>query len=147
MQLLDNKYRYIPKVDVTEVTFQHFRHEPPKLGSLFRYVDNRYAASLDEWDEPVGKGSCGLTCWEYEIVKRTPKGVWIECHGEHKFVLQTARKQFALPTKELALDSFLARKRSQYDIHMARADNAAEAYAMAQQVKQRLTNETSNDLY
>ena len=53
----------------------------------------------------------------YLVLKRTPKGAWIKVGGwpfedEKRFVLLTARKRFACPTKAEALESLVARKQA-----------------------------------
>lgn len=74
---------------------------------------------------------------EYEILRTTPKGVWIRrgssygLHGDERFVLLGARKRFACPTKEEALESFIARKKAQKRIYEARARHAERALKIA----------------
>ena len=49
----------------------------------------------------------------YSVVSRTPKGGWIRddrVRTKKRFVLDSARRKFAYPTKELALASFVKRK-------------------------------------
>jgi hypothetical protein len=53
------------------------------------------------------------TIQELPVVKHTPQGVILNFYGEHKFVLNSARRRWAYPTKELALDSYIQRKRKQ----------------------------------
>lgn len=59
---------------------------------------------------------------EFEILRFTYSGVWIQRWrgGEgkeyEKFVLLRARKRFAYETKELALESFIAKKKKQRKI-------------------------------
>jgi hypothetical protein len=51
----------------------------------------------------------------YQVIKRTPCGVWIE-HPDKpqgKFILLNTRKAFAYPTKEEAWNSFSIRKARQ----------------------------------
>lgn len=72
---------------------------------LYRYVD--------EYDVVLLK--------EYRIVRRTPKGVWIQVAPGYpkpklKFVLNDATKRFAHETRNGAKTSFLARKRRQLSI-------------------------------
>jgi hypothetical protein len=56
---------------------------------------------------------------KYVVVRETLKGVWIDkpFFGE-KFILNSARKRFAYPTKEEAWESFKRRKRRQMAIVM-----------------------------
>lgn len=54
---------------------------------------------------------------KFNVIKHTPKGVWIEEHFEKKrFVLKDAKKKFACETEEEALKSFRARKQRQIKI-------------------------------
>lgn len=53
---------------------------------------------------------------KYPVVKTTAKGVWIDVWGKHRFVLLDARKRWAYPTKELALNSFLIRRTKQVQL-------------------------------
>jgi len=55
----------------------------------------------------------------FNVIKHTPCGVWLDRpYGLGKrFVLKTATKQFACPTKKLALISFRARKMRQIKIY------------------------------
>ena len=53
----------------------------------------------------------------YEVLKHTPKGVWIKMPSgsfqDKKFVLLSGRKRFAYPTKKEALTALLYRKKRQ----------------------------------
>lgn len=56
-----------------------------------------------------------VVCRELRVVKRTPKGAWLaedwDQKGLHlKFILNSARRKFAYPTKEEALNSFRIRQ-------------------------------------
>jgi hypothetical protein len=61
----------------------------------------------------------------FEVVKHTPKGVWLKMGFEwgdiqnRKFVLKDARKRFAYPTQKKAWNSFCIRKRRQQE-HLER---------------------------
>jgi hypothetical protein len=103
----------------------------------YRYEDVAYAASADEFGESRGHGTIEIHLNEYRVNRRTPKGVfldtgpldggWHSANAKQKFVLLTARKRFACPTKEEAQASFIARKRRQIKIYEARADRARQA--------------------
>ena len=102
----------------------------------YRFEDQRYAPSLNEFDEAVGRGSLKIHLYTYLVLKHTPKGVWINASprfsfGHKKFVLKDARRRFACPTKEEALESFFARKKRQIGILRTRADDAEEALLKA----------------
>jgi len=50
----------------------------------------------------------------YKILRRTPKGCWIEVgYKQEKFILDDARRRWAYPTKELAKNSYRIRKQRQ----------------------------------
>jgi len=51
---------------------------------------------------------------EYKIISKTDCGWWIHKHGSYgpkKFVLEGQGKRFAYPTKEMALEGFIYRRR------------------------------------
>lgn len=50
---------------------------------------------------------------EHRVIRHTDKGVWIEHWSGEKFIRKDARRRFAYPTKELALDSYIQRKKKQ----------------------------------
>ena len=56
-------------------------------------------------------------CSSYRVIKTTDKGVWISLGYmiKDKFILNGARKRWAYPTKELALNSFRMRKLRQIE--------------------------------
>jgi hypothetical protein len=79
----------------------------------YRYRSFRESTGLDEWSEKSSGYCIRLGCFEYRVIKHTPKGVWLQepyCSGR-KFVLKDARKRFACPTKREALLSYIARQK------------------------------------
>ena len=62
----------------------------------------------------------GITLWAhtYNVVKQTPKGVWIydQYCLRRRFVLNSARKRYALPTIKEAKESYRERKLCQIAI-------------------------------
>lgn len=71
---------------------------PPDYPALMRYEGSRTDVHL----------------FYFKILKRTPKGVWIEEFApKPRFVNQTKKKQWAWSSKEDARASFLFRKRRQ----------------------------------
>lgn len=76
----------------------------------------RYAPPLDEFDHPVGKGTCDVYIYEFRLIKTTEKGVWLDVFDRPRFVRTDARKKFACPSKVEALESFIARKHRQKTI-------------------------------
>ena len=100
----------------------------PDLKVLYRYEDVQYAAPLDEFDQPVGRGRVSVSLYAFPIMKRTPKGVWISIYvGKERFVRLNATKHFACPTLEEAKQSFIARKKAQIRIYEARIYAAERA--------------------
>lgn len=102
--------------------------------SWYRYEDIQYAAPVDEFDRPCGKGELLVLLREYPVLRHTPKGVWLAGTGDlryshhiDRFVRNDAKKRFACPTIEEAKESFIARKRRQASINHARAERAEEA--------------------
>jgi len=84
----------------------------------YRYDNFSYAAPVNEFEISMGKSIPSIHISTFEVVKHTPKGVWIEIPWakKRKFILNRSRKKYASPTKELAWESFLARKKKQLSI-------------------------------
>lgn len=79
---------------------------------LYRYVDACDVVLLEE----------------YRVVRRTPKGCWIQIAPGYpkpklKFVLNDATKRYAYETTDAAKVSFLARKRVQLNILRNRVED------------------------
>lgn len=76
----------------------------------------------------------GVRVWEQklEVLKETPKGVWLDDWGNRRFVLRDARKRYACPTRQEALESFIARKRRQRELALGTAERAKGAMEEAQ---------------
>jgi hypothetical protein len=86
---------------------------------LYRYDAVATAPLLDEFENQMGSSGIALYLHRYQILKRTPKGVWIKTgwtDKDRKYVRLTARKRYASPTKEEAWESFIARKTRQASI-------------------------------
>ena len=79
----------------------------------YRYDGHRYAASLDEFDRPMGNGGCAITLREVSVLRHTAKGVWLQDYSRERFVLTQARKRWACPTKAEAAESYRQRKMRQ----------------------------------
>lgn len=97
---------------------------------------------VDEWGDwhRTGDSSVTILIEELEVLKVTPKGVWLkvdsyDIHGmvyrDRRFVLKECRKRYACPTIKEALDSFVARKERQAGIYEARARTARRAIKLA----------------
>ena len=94
---------------------------------LFRYVDNLCYELFVSGTE--------LELKEFLIIKETPKGNWIREHGMYgkpKFVLKGEGKRFAHETKELALKSFIFRKKSQIRINKEMMKRAKHSLSIAE---------------
>lgn len=105
----------------------------------YRYVDIQYAG-YDPWAEfeqpPSTLNDLKVELREYEVLKETPKGVWLYASRGYgfrstTFVRQEARKRFAAPTKDEALRDFIARKQAQVRIYSARLARAERAIELA----------------
>lgn len=101
------------------------------LGVVYRYKQQRYAPSTDEWDRLCGEGRLVLLCTEFRIIKRTPKGVWIDDYVRKRFINLEARRKFACANKADALASFIARKNRHIAILNAQLNDATLARGLA----------------
>lgn len=100
---------------------------------LYRYEDVQYSAGVDEYGNTINTdGPIRIQLYKFNIIKRTPKGVWISLNHNKRFVLNNSRKHFACATIEEAKKSFLARKKAQLRIYRARIRRAEKAIALAQ---------------
>ena len=94
---------------------------------FYRYEDYKYAAPLNEYDEPKSSSYVSIECMEFEVIKETKCGVWIYAYGNKKFVNTNARKQYASKTKEKAKECFIARKKRYISILSAKISSAEQA--------------------
>lgn len=76
-----------------------------------------------------------LSLREFNVVKETPKGVWIEGPFglTKRFVRLDAHKRYACPTIESARESFMARKKRQIKILKTQLANAEESLRLAEE--------------
>lgn len=95
----------------------------------YRYDDVQYAASVNEFDEPVGEGRLMISLRELRVSKVTKKGVWLD---GVRFVLASATKRYACPDKTAAWESFRRRKLKESSIYRARLNRAERALSMVQ---------------
>lgn len=104
-----------------------------KVGDLFYRIDDRtYSVVIDAEREEYGS-QLALVGSTYRVTKVTPKGVWLNVWvNKDRFVCLSHTKQFASPTKELAIQGFQARKKRQRAIYAARVNRADRAHDMAQ---------------
>lgn len=65
----------------------------------------------------------------------------ISIHSPTRFVLLESRKRFACPTKEEALESFIARKEKQISIYNSKLKRAKESLEIGKYKLEKLRNE------
>ena len=97
---------------------------------LYRYDSCAVSIGLDEYDDPYPEHRIRIILNKYPIIKRTDKGAWIQYHSydrNKKFVLLTAKKQFASETEEKAKECFIARKKRYIRILRSRLEDAEDA--------------------
>lgn len=78
------------------------------MKTLYKYIEDK---SYEEFDQAKK-----LVLKTFLVTKETPCGYWVREHGSYgknKFVLKGDGKRFAHETIELALKSFIARKKRQ----------------------------------
>ncbi len=103
----------------------------------YRVYETRYAPSLDEFENPIGEGEVKVTIEPFQVIRKTPCGVWIappwafaDENGHYKcqrWVKRDANKRFACPTIVEAVESFKARKVRQIKILNAQIRSAERA--------------------
>lgn len=99
----------------------------------YRLEDGRYAPPVDEWDNPMGPSTPFVRVHEYRVLSETPKGVWLETWTRadgKRFVLRSARKRWACPTLEEAIDSWRARKQRQLRLLERQASHVRQCLAL-----------------
>lgn len=94
--------------------------------SAYRYEDIRYAGT-DEGD----RGYMRIELSEFDVLKTTPKGFWINAWTGKRFVRNEGKKRFACLSKSDAMTSFNARKQRQKSIYEARLADCVEAIELA----------------
>lgn len=96
----------------------------------WRAEDKRYA-NYDPWaefEQPDGS-HLKIELRSYEVLRHTPKGVFLSVglfDRQEEFVRGKAHKQFAVPTKELALRDLIIRKQHHVRGCKARLNQAVE---------------------
>lgn len=78
-----------------------------------------------------GMRTVGIRVEAFDVIKHTPKGAWLDVHGEKRFVKTDARKRFACPTIDEAKQSFIARKKRQISILSSQLTTAKRALELA----------------
>lgn len=83
---------------------------------MYRYKEVRYSNYI-----------LMLVKMEFEVIKETPKGYWIDNYGKKRFVLKDSTKRYACLTPEDAFISYQARKKRQIKILEAKLAEAKAA--------------------
>jgi hypothetical protein len=109
----------------------------------YRYEIVRYSNGVDEFDDPLPGHSIAVQVRDFMVLRHTTKGVWIKTWaGDERFVLKNARKRYACPTKQEALDSFIARQRRRISILEAQAKDSRIGIRIAEGLAARLSEQT-----
>lgn len=103
----------------------------------YRIENYQTASSVDEFDRPLGASTTHIRVCKFEVLKTTPKGVWLNAYHGKRFVLFEAQKKFACPTLEEAEVSFLARKLRQTKILTAQLATVSKAINLLKEGKHR----------
>ena len=101
-------------------------------------AEDKRCAIFDEWDEGLTGSTLHIQLRPHNVTRHTPKGVFLDT-GD--FVRGKANKQFAVPTRELALLDLMARKRVQISFCQHRLNRAKEHLEGAERA---LKNERRN---
>jgi hypothetical protein len=109
---------------------------------VYRYEDCLYSTGSEEYGYHA---EVQLELVEFNIVKETPKGIWIQFgtfveprKEGRKFINLHSRKKFATFTKKEAIESYIKRKQRQIIILNARLATAQQALIMGNQTKHEL---------
>lgn len=121
----------------------------------YRYEDRRRSySSFDHNGEYVGSHAhyVEIVLCTFEVLKYTPKGIWLDNWGQRKFVLKEATKRWACATEAEARVSFLARKRKQLRIYQSRAQDVKDAIIafnrrFEHEVKSESENSVTNQIH
>lgn len=100
-------------------------------GDVWYRADVRWYSVADEWGDH-SYSTCHVYITEFDVVRTTPKGVWLRgfMTGEF-FVLGTAIRQRAVPTKTLALQDLVAREERHVYGCKARLHRAEQGLSLA----------------
>lgn len=85
----------------------------------YRFVDSDQEWSRDPYE------------MKFPVVRYTRKCVVLNWYDKDKFVLLDARKRFAYPTRELAMESYIRRKEVEVSMMSFRHDRARDNLAAA----------------
>jgi hypothetical protein len=108
-------------------TVYPFGRPPDGLAVLWRCEAQSYSVCIDPDADRYGSTPPRLEMRWYQVDRGTPKGAWI---GD-KLVRLYARKRWACPTEEEALESFIARRQRQIKIVSKQLRRAEAELALA----------------
>lgn len=107
---------------------------PPEGSDVWWFAQDRRYANYDpfaEFEQPSGSHLV-IELTPYIVDRVTPKGVWLRGWlGNRFFVLGSAIRQRAVPTKELALMDLIKRKEKHVKMSEIRLENAKACLEMA----------------
>jgi hypothetical protein len=92
---------------------------------FYRYEAVEYSAGVDQFDEPIRKlfPDPKIELRTFNLHKETPKGYWIGyghpdngLQSHSKWVSKTAKKRYAYPTKEEAMNNYIKRTEKRIEI-------------------------------
>lgn len=95
----------------------------PNCRVFYRYEDRREACGYFDESEHYHRSDSETTkiiLYHCSVVKETRKGVWIERHGQKRWIGNNWTKRYAYPTKQEAWIGFMARKQRQYRLLTAK---------------------------
>lgn len=107
---------------------------------FYRYDARSYSTGCDD-DGYGGSTYHVLDCHEYELVRETPKGYWIKVFMQEHWISKTARKRYAYPTKEEALEGFIQRKKSAAGHAMSRLGRQKTYLLLGEQELEKLNGQ------
>lgn len=88
--------------------------EQPEKASCFmyRYESERRSICIDADSDLYRVSSARLVLRQFEIISETPKGKWVSDYGIKRWVSNSSRKRYCHETKELAMESYILRKKA-----------------------------------
>lgn len=72
---------------------------------------------------------------EYDIIKTTPKGIWIHDFPSKRWVSNKSKKRFAYPTKEEAITNYILRTKKYKQILSSRIEELNVYLRLAEDIK------------
>ena len=73
----------------------------------------------------------------FDVIKKTPKGCWIDVYGQKRFVRDNARNRYACESIDLAKESFIARKNRQIWIYKGKIADITSALYHIERFKEK----------